>query len=232
MPRIYPEKLHNFILVLNFLLGNAGYILPCFCSPRFLSGDCYNTDMRSRRQFLFGGDYFVERGNIFPEMKALFFSFLLLPLVRPKSLLDVGCAKGEFIKWAERLGIKARGVDISQEAIREARKNSHSDYEVADISSLPYKNNEYDLVTSFAVLEHISEKELDQAIKESYRVSRKCIFHQICVKDGLFERNQHYLLDPSHVTIKESFWWQEKFKSLNLKVSFSVPKLGVFLFKK
>ena len=49
-------------------------------------------------------------------------------ILQPKSVLDVGCNTGAFVKAFHRLGIKACGVDISQQAVSTAPSDLRGHY--------------------------------------------------------------------------------------------------------
>lgn len=70
-----------------------------------------------------------------------------------KKLLDVGCANGQFIEYAERFGASALGIDISEEMVEAARK-SGLNCEVADLFTL---EGAYDLATFWDVVEHVRD---------------------------------------------------------------------------
>ena len=178
---------------------------------------------------LFDRQYFQKRGSLFPTIKALFYSALVKLAFRPKTLLDVGCARGEFVRFTTRLGIDSYGVDISEAAISQVPPYLKERCLVGDISELPFNDDRFDLVTSFATLEHISQEKSERVIKELLRVSRKKVFLQICVCDSPLERKKHYLLDPTHVNVQTSAWWKDKFSEWSVDYREICPRLGVFI---
>lgn len=100
--------------------------------------------------------HFTEeyRATYFAE-KDLTFSDLRMDLKKytGKSLLDVGCANGQFLEYTGKFGIKGLGVDISEEMVGEARKNGLN-CEVTDLFEL---DGAYDLVTFWDVVEHVMD---------------------------------------------------------------------------
>ncbi len=82
-----------------------------------------------------------------------------------KRALDVGCAYGFVVELLSGLGYEAVGIDISSYAVR---KGSVLGLIRADVESLPFKSGSFDLVTCFAVLEHLLRP--DKALREVYRV--------------------------------------------------------------
>ncbi|MDZ7798911.1 MAG: class I SAM-dependent methyltransferase [Patescibacteria group bacterium] len=75
-----------------------------------------------------------------------------------KRYLDVGCNGCLFMeKVAKKMGnVEAYGVDISKPSIEYAKKKyPHFKTQVADCHNLPYKNNFFDFITCFEVIEHV-----------------------------------------------------------------------------
>ena len=83
-------------------------------------------------------------------------------------LLDVGCGPGFFLACVEKY-YDAHGIDISEYAVREAKQRAHTvKLSVGDATDLDYKNDYFDIVTCFDLLEHLPDPEL--ALQEFYRI--------------------------------------------------------------
>lgn len=84
-----------------------------------------------------------------------------------KNILDLGCGNGLVTGEILRHGVKYYGLDISKELIKIARKkypsevkSKRANFLVGDAcKKLPYKNNFFDGVVSFAVLHHVPGEE-------------------------------------------------------------------------
>jgi SAM-dependent methyltransferase len=89
-------------------------------------------------------------------------------------ILDVGCAKGFMLHDFREIipGIQVEGVDISQYAIENGKEEVKSFLKVADVRSLPYSSQTFDLVISINTIHNLERKELIQALKEIERVSK------------------------------------------------------------
>jgi ubiquinone/menaquinone biosynthesis C-methylase UbiE len=85
-------------------------------------------------------------------------------------MLDGGCSIGEYVMTAKGLGFDAYGIDISKSAIKECKKRGLKCVQ-GDVKNLPYKDKEFDLVTSGGVVEHFPDSE--KAIAEASRVLKK-----------------------------------------------------------
>lgn len=86
-------------------------------------------------------------------------------------MIDLGCAYGGLTKFvSEYLHVsKVYGVDLDESRLSEARLRGINTYRVnLNDESLPFRDNFFDLVTSFGVLEHLTY--FDNLINESFRV--------------------------------------------------------------
>lgn len=130
----------------------------------------------------FGQEYFKDRARCPTAVfKGKDLAFLKYPFwdrhigkhIHSGRLLDIGCAEGAFLKWAEKRGYKTHGIDISEFAIKELsqQKLSQTKLFVADITSLPFVDNYFYVITCFDVLEHleypiIGLREISRCLKE------------------------------------------------------------------
>ncbi len=102
--------------------------------------------------------------------------------IKPTSFLEVGCGFGRNIKFLLEKKYdpsSITGVDISKVMLQKAKTYLPSPVTLkqADVSSLPFKNNQFDLVFTHGVLMHVSREQVKKSIHECIRVSKKyCIF--------------------------------------------------------
>lgn len=109
-------------------------------------------------------------------------------------LLDVGCALGLFLKYAEREGFDVYGVDISDYAIKYARRNVSKKCVRADVEKcIPFKTS-FNIVTAWDVIEHLKQPAL--FLK---RVNR------LLKKDGLFFIETLNYNSLAHEILKEKW---------------------------
>lgn len=100
-----------------------------------------------------------------------------IPLNLEKAkILEIGSGLGAFILVCQKEGINSFGLELNKNAANVAngilKKEGISNKVVQGVGeSLPYKNNSFDLVTSFQVLEHTQNPE--KVLKESVRVLKK-----------------------------------------------------------
>ncbi|RLC26331.1 MAG: hypothetical protein DRH56_04665 [Deltaproteobacteria bacterium] len=177
----------------------------------------------------FDSNYFRRRGNFYPWIKAIFYTLLVKVFFWPKTLLDVGCAKGEFVLGSHHAGIKSYGIDISNKAIQQVPSRIRNYCRVGNILKIPFKKNSFDLVTSFALLEHIPAQMARQAVSELMRVSKRYVLVQICDKDSPQELSKNYRKDPTHVNVATTSWWKRQFDQWQIDYKEILPKMGLFL---
>ncbi len=84
------------------------------------------------------------------------------------TFLDAGCGRGSYVAFASSKGARAIGIDIVSGGMKIAKKNSTGEFLVGDVRALPIKDDYFDYVVSYGVVEHF--KETDKALREIFRV--------------------------------------------------------------
>jgi len=130
----------------------------------------------------------------------------LIKHFNPKKVLDAGCAKGFLTRAFRSYEVEAYGIDISQYAIENADPLAKPYVILGSILDLPYKDQEFDLVLCYDVLEHLDEEEVLVGIKEACRVSSKIVAIKCPFIVYDWDR------DKSHIGIKPKEVWIERFK--------------------
>lgn len=88
--------------------------------------------------------------------------------IEGKKVLDVGCGTGCLLKEIKELKkAEVYGLDFSNEVKEFCELNGLTNISQAPAEELPFNNNEFDLITSLDVIEHI-ENDVS-ALKECYR---------------------------------------------------------------
>lgn len=106
--------------------------------------------------------------------RAIIFSLLPLYLKDKNNLkiLDAGCGTGMNMLKLSRYG-DVFGIDMSDEALNFCKLNGVNNARKASVESIPFKDNTFDLVTSFEVIYHKGIKDYIKAINEFHRVLKK-----------------------------------------------------------
>jgi SAM-dependent methyltransferase len=127
-------------------------------------------------------------------------------------ILDVGCGKGfllyDFTKVVPDLEL--HGIDISEYAIANAKEEIKDRLQVGNATSLPYSDNYFDFVFSITTLHNLHCYDLDKALREIERVSKKNKY--ICVESYRNEEEKANLLYwqvtcEAFNTPEEWEWW-------------------------
>ena len=126
--------------------------------------------------------------------------------INPKSVLDVGCARGYLVFALRSLGIEAYGIDVSEWAIKNCEKNTEKYLVRGDASKLPYKDSSFDLVVAEDLLEHVSPQ---PHIKEMCRVAKNRIFIRVTVVDNG--------VDTTHISVLPAEKWTAMFRRCGWK---------------
>ena len=119
--------------------------------------------------------------------------------IKPRRVLDLGCAKGLLVEALRDRGVEAFGIDVSAYAISEVRADIKPFCRVASVTE-PL-DGPWDLITCIEVLEHLGEADGRQAIAN------------ICVAadDVLFSSTPDDFEEPTHVNVRPASWWIERF---------------------
>ncbi len=162
-------------------------------------------------------------GNVIQKATNLYRAFMIKIYLRPKTCLDVGCGTGELVKYLRKLGIDAMGVEISSYAFEFADKEVKPFLKHGDILKLPFKDDSFDLVLTYDVLQHIDRSKIKKAIKETVRVSKKYILHKIYTRENVWFQVFHNK-DHSDISVFSRASWRRMFSSLKNVV---VMKKGI-----
>jgi ubiquinone/menaquinone biosynthesis C-methylase UbiE len=119
-----------------------------------------------------------------------------------KSLVDVGCGRGQFPNWAKRNGIEVvHGVDFAakfdkvEEGVELHRGYAH------DLTFLGDDSVEY--VTAFDVLEHLIPEDTETVLDEFNRVATRGFIFSIAYEPSKILVEGRNL----HPNVKSEEWW-------------------------
>jgi ubiquinone/menaquinone biosynthesis C-methylase UbiE len=143
---------------------------------------------------------YAKSSNIFAE--PIFESLLSLQMT---SVCDVGTGGGAFCQWAVDNGCKnVYGVDF---AIDPVFFNEGIKYIKAFAHDIPLPDDAVEYVTSFDMLEHVPEEDIDATFEEFQRLASKGWVFSIAHFDSMFFRE---VIGSLHPTVKPRDWWYDK----------------------
>ena len=134
---------------------------------------------------------------------------------RGKTALDVGCAYGYGVDVLKTLGYDAYGIDISKYSSKKAKKLFSADFLACDVQKgLPFKENVFDLITCFEVIEHLAQPFL--ALKNMFTSCKGmiiCTTPNKIVEKPIMRIMRDY--DRTHINVKTQKEWERYIKNLN-----------------
>jgi len=139
--------------------------------------------------------------------------FSLLPDVRGRTVLDLGCGMGTFTLEAARRGAHALGIDLVPPALRAAARVAREEsvaqasFALGDVAALPARTACADIVLAADLTEHLDDKTFQSLLEESRRALRPGGLLVIYTPESshLFERLRDSGVmkqDPSHIGVR------------------------------
>jgi SAM-dependent methyltransferase len=144
----------------------------------------------------------------------------IVGIVDPRTVLDVGCARGLLVQALASKGIDATGTDISEHAVASAHDDVRDRLRVASATEpLPGR---YDLVTCIEVLEHMSPVDAQVAIDNIAAATDLVLFSS---SPGDHDEPTHINTRP---TAQWAAWFAERgfFRRTDVDLSF-LPQWAV-----
>jgi len=120
--------------------------------------------------------------------------------IKPKRVLDIGCAKGFLVEALRDRGVECYGIDISKYAISQVRDDIKSYCSIGSILE-PFPHSHYDLITCIEVLEHLPEKDAEKAIETLCRHTDNIIFSS----------TPNDFNEPTHLNVQPMDYWVKLF---------------------
>ncbi len=86
--------------------------------------------------------------------------------------LDIACGLGLMMKSMGEKGASSVGIDISKEAVKQAKEYfPQGEYHVGNAESLPFENEQFDFITCIGSIERMLNRK--KVISEQVRVAKK-----------------------------------------------------------
>ena len=184
---------------------------------KYYSLEYYPKDYIGRKEFL---DTYSYR-----------FNFIDKYFPKPCRVLEVGAGSGDFLSLLKKRGYDTYGIDLSERAVGQAKKNYNLDLFCGTLDDAKFDDNHFDVVVMYHVLEHLEDpmsllNEVNRVLKPKgillaevphptgfdARFSKKAAYH---IADY---PNHLYLFPPK--TIKKMLF-KSNFKTEEIATSFS-----------
>lgn len=122
--------------------------------------------------------------------------------VKSKTIIDIGCGRGEFLSFAKDNSFKAIGVDMNKSMVE--RANSLG-YEAIENDAITYlssqQKNSLAAITGFHIVEHIPFESLMELFNECYRSlsAGGFVLFETPNPNNLVVGASNFYMDPSHI---------------------------------
>jgi len=141
----------------------------------------------------------------------------------PYSILDVGSANGLTIEAFDKLGIECWGIENSAHIhARTIDKWKHRNF-LGDVRNIPFPDNHFDFVYDTCLC-YIPTEDVDQAIRELFRVVRVGVFFGGITSDMTREVIIKHELFRGVQTLLSTWEWSEKFLKAGFTMALKDPK--------
>jgi len=141
-------------------------------------------------------------------------------------VLEVGCGTGTLSLLAkDRTGTSGKvcGIDAASEMIQRAkmkasRQNKDVEFQVGDISMIPYDNNKFDVVLCSFMIFHLSSEKRGKGFNEIFRVLKSN--GAIVIVDTIKEKGINILNNSMKPLFSETDWGFKKTGILSPQLAF------------
>jgi ubiquinone/menaquinone biosynthesis C-methylase UbiE len=129
---------------------------------------------------------------------------LILDVLEPSHVLDVGCGPGFLMQFLHELGVPVQGVDFSPASPRLAPPDMRERIRVGPTDALSEPDRSFDVVICREVMEHLTVLQIRRTVSEICRVSSRYAyvttrFHPTPV--SLLDVTTDFETDPTHITL-------------------------------
>src|SRR5215469_7822755 len=162
----------------------------------------------SERAALFDENYYKTGCGLPYERNEHWLTFFgliadeIIRSLKPRTVFDAGCAKGFLVESFWDRGVKAYGIDISEFAVSQVRRDMQRYCRQGSILE-PLKGR-YDLVTCIEVLEHLTPEETEIAIANLTAITDAIVFSS----------TPSDFTEPTHYNVQPSIRWLSQFAAL------------------
>ena len=158
------------------------------------NGEYYNED------YFEHGPYDINYGTLldrFPQELIEIVSAVFD--IKDKSILDVGCAKGQYVRAMTKHSNKVKGFDFSEYCMNHIETDKNRIKKMNALNKWKYKSDQFEFIYCADVLEHIPPEKISFVLSEMNRVCKVGAEAYINIGLGDFEEHlNNYLMGEWH----------------------------------
>ncbi len=169
----------------------------------------YQEDLGARRSVM--PFYEVAR-----RARQRFFELLFQQVSSAISILDYGCGTGDCAIFLAERGAKVVGIDISSEAIKQAKEKAKQKgldnllmFEQMDAENLQYADNSFDFVYGVSILHHLQLSSAYHEIARVLKPSGRALFLEPLGHNPIinyFRAKTPHLVHRMSILLKETIY--------------------------
>ncbi|BAF70503.1 methyltransferase domain-containing protein [Nitratiruptor sp. SB155-2] len=162
------------------------------------------------------------------EKQKIYLQFLDKQTLQDKTWLDVGCGRGEFLEILRDAGIKAKGIDIHEPALRICKQKALDTEQSEAIEFLEKSKEKFGGISALQVIEHMKFEAISRFFALAYeRLEKGGIILVETVNPKFCEAFNNFYIDPTHkkpvpVELAASLLAYHGFE--DIRVIYSMPK--------
>jgi len=127
---------------------------------------------------------------------------LVVKALRPRKVLDAGCAAGDLVRHLRRLGVEAFGFDLSPDVAAIAHPDAAPYLRQGSLQAIPFGLEDgFDTVVCIDVFEHLPEDRVPAMVAELRRLG--CRNLAVHIAHCEFEH-------LGHITLRPLSWWDAR----------------------
>lgn len=136
--------------------------------------------------------------------------------IKIKKVVDIGCAWGYTLQHWRKRSIKCVGVDVSKTAISHCKREGYQCYLSSATDLSVFNDKKFDLYMATDVYEHLREKDLEHAIEEAKRITKR--YFLIRPHPSLDKMGREDKRKALHLTVWDLDKWEDFFESHGLNI--------------
>ncbi len=121
---------------------------------------------------------YQQSSNVYKEtiyddpgrFRSYYYQVKFITELKPESILEIGVGNKTLVNYLREHNLKIHSCDIDE--------GLEPDF-VGDIRKLPFKDNEFDVVCAFQILEHIPWEDVPKAFTELQRISKRYVIFSV-----------------------------------------------------